>query len=123
MDLPGYGYAKVSHALRELWGKEIQRWLLEDAELSLLILLIDGYVGIQKTDSQMVAFLQAEEIPFVVAFTKMDKWKSKNQFNKAKKELESAALDLGIIHNEFLSVYQPDTLAKLMHTINSHLNS
>ena len=71
----------------------------------------------------MVAFLQAEEIPFVVAFTKMDKWKSKNQFNKAKKELESAALDLGIIHNEFLSVYQPDTLAKLMHTINSHLNS
>ncbi len=122
VDLPGYGYAKVSHSLRELWGKEIQRWIIEESQLNLLILLIDGYVGIQKTDYQMIEFLQHEGIPFVVAYTKMDKHKSKNKENAAQKELLKNAKEVGVNEVLFVSSMSNESIAKLNRSIQSYLS-
>lgn len=120
VDLPGYGYAKVSHTLRELWGKEIQRWILEDSNLTLLILLVDGYIGIQKTDAQMMQFLQHEGIPFIVAFTKVDKHKSKNKRVVAEKQLEKSVKELGVTEFLFVSVYQAESIAALSRKVLSY---
>lgn len=103
VDLPGYGYAKVSEPLRKQWGREITRWLREDEALRLVVVLVDGRHGLFPLDLELIAFLGPAGIPYVVAFTKMDKWKSANQRRNAERDLAQVAARAGVEHHVCVS--------------------
>lgn len=81
VDVPGYGYAKVSKKQREEFGEMIQDYLETRAYLKGLILLIDGRHKPTADDIAMYDYAQYLNLPILVVATKMDKIK-KNAFNK-----------------------------------------
>lgn len=86
VDLPGYGYAKVSKTEKQSWNKLIGGYLSSDRELSLLFQLIDFRHPPTADDLSMVNYLIDGEFPFVVVLTKADKLK-KNQRAERRKAL------------------------------------
>jgi GTP-binding protein len=76
VDLPGYGYAKVSATDRAAWRQRLERYLCERQPLVMTLLLVDGEVGPTKLDVEMLAWLRANQVPFTVVATKHDKVRS-----------------------------------------------
>jgi len=81
VDLPGYGYAKISKDKRRFWDKSIQNYILKRENLLCLFVLIDSRHTMQKNDSVFMEWLGKNKIPFTMVFTKMDKL-SNSQLNK-----------------------------------------
>ncbi len=81
VDLPGYGFAKVSKAEREKWRRIIEKYFHTRENLKLVVLLIDSRHKPTQLDIMMKEWLEALGIPFVVVGTKLDKL---NQSEKAK---------------------------------------
>ena len=79
MDLPGYGYAKVSKKLKERWLPMITDYIVNRENLYLCYLLIDGSIPIQKIDQEMMVLLNQNRIPFNIVFTKTDKVKQRER--------------------------------------------
>ena len=73
VDLPGYGYAKVSAELKAKWGKMIERYLMGSKQLKCVFLLVDIRHAPTKDDLTMNAFLRSTGLPFYVIATKLDK--------------------------------------------------
>jgi GTP-binding protein len=73
IDLPGYGYAKVSHTERNRWAAMIQRYLDERDTLDTILWLIDGEIGPTKLDLQTWEWLVDLGRPIRVVATKLDK--------------------------------------------------
>lgn len=73
VDLPGYGYAKVSKGKRLEWGKMIKNYLLERENLFCVFQLIDGSITPQTIDVEFTNWMGEHAIPFVLVFTKTDK--------------------------------------------------
>ena len=81
VDLPGYGYAKVSKTERAKWGKMIETYITEREQLQAVVSLVDMRHDPTVDDIQMYNFLKYYNIPVIVVATKCDKIK-KNQWNK-----------------------------------------
>ncbi|MEM6841940.1 MAG: ribosome biogenesis GTP-binding protein YihA/YsxC [Bacteroidota bacterium] len=77
VDLPGYGYAKVSKTLRDDWGRMIEKYLLNRSQLINLFVLIDSRIPPQKIDLTFIDWLGQHGIPFAIIFTKADKQNEK----------------------------------------------
>ncbi|GJM74801.1 putative GTP-binding protein EngB [Paenibacillus macerans] len=73
VDVPGYGYAKVSKSQREAWGKMIEKYLMERETLKLVLLIVDLRHPPSKDDELMYDWLKAYELPVCVVATKADK--------------------------------------------------
>ena len=73
VDLPGYGFAKVSQGERKRWEKMIEDYLRKRPNLVLVFILIDSRHSPQKNDLDFVNKLGEWEIPFAIVFTKTDK--------------------------------------------------
>ena len=73
VDLPGYGYAKISREISAEWPKFIEPYLKKRTTLELAIVLIDANVPPQESDQQLIRFLQSSGREFLVAGTKSDK--------------------------------------------------
>jgi GTP-binding protein len=73
VDLPGYGYAKVSKTKREQWGKFIENYILNRETLKLILLLVDLRHPPSKDDQAMYEWLVHSEVPVFVIATKADK--------------------------------------------------
>jgi GTP-binding protein len=73
VDLPGYGYAKVSQSEREKWGKMIERYLHQSQQLKLVFLLIDIRHEPSANDCQMYEWISYQGFRPVVIATKADK--------------------------------------------------
>ena len=73
IDLPGYGYAKVSHAERNRWAAMIEKYLDQRDTLDTVLWLIDGEIGPTKLDLQTWEWLMALGRPIRVVATKLDK--------------------------------------------------
>ena len=86
VDLPGYGYAKVSKGEKRGWSNLIGGYLEDDRrDLELVIQLIDMRHAPSRDDLQMINFLIERELPFIIVFTKADK------LNKREREERMAA--------------------------------
>ena len=72
VDLPGYGYAKVSAKMQDDWQKNLEDYLLNREQLKCLILLIDARHDIQKNDLMMIEWLNYNKLNFKVIATKAD---------------------------------------------------
>ena len=73
VDLPGYGYAKISKSQRALFHEMISNYLLNRSSLIALFVLIDSRHKLQKIDNEFMIFLAENQIPFIIVFTKIDK--------------------------------------------------
>ncbi len=76
VDLPGYGYAKVSKSNREKFGQLIKDYILKRTQLVILFVLIDVRHDPQKIDLEFMEWLGEKQIPFSIIFTKADKLSS-----------------------------------------------
>ena len=96
VDVPGYGYAKVSKKERERFGQMIEQYLTQRNQLRGTILLVDGRHAPTADDVSMYQWLQYYHIPTLVVATKIDKVKG-NTWNRQesliKKTLGLAAGD------------------------------
>ncbi|MGX6969602.1 ribosome biogenesis GTP-binding protein YihA/YsxC [Vagococcus bubulae] len=73
VDVPGYGYAKVSKTERAKWGKMIETYLTEREQLRAVVSLVDMRHAPSTEDIQMYEFLKYYNIPVIVVATKCDK--------------------------------------------------
>ncbi len=73
VDLPGYGYAKVSKSEKERWSGLIEGYLSSDRDIRLVFMLVDMRHAPTKDDVHMINYLIDEEMPFVLVLTKADK--------------------------------------------------
>src|SRR5574344_25477 len=73
VDLPGYGYAKISFDNRQKLTSVIRHYLSNSEELTLLFVLVDSRHDIGKIDLDFINELGENQIPFTIIFTKCDK--------------------------------------------------
>ncbi|HSA05199.1 MAG TPA: ribosome biogenesis GTP-binding protein YihA/YsxC [Tenuifilaceae bacterium] len=73
VDLPGYGYAKVSKSDRKAFSDIITNYIIKRENLYLLFVLIDSRLEPQQIDIDFVNWLGEHQIPFALVFTKTDK--------------------------------------------------
>lgn len=93
VDLPGYGYARVSKSARSTFHKTITDYILNRQNLVCLFVLVDVRLEPQKIDLEFMEWLGVSGIPFMILFTKADKLKrgelDKNLNSYKKKMLET----------------------------------
>lgn len=73
VDLPGYGFAKVSKNQRSSWTKMIREYLEQRQNLLCLFILLDVRLEPQKIDLEFMRWVGENGLPFVMVFTKADK--------------------------------------------------
>ena len=73
VDLPGYGYAKISKTKRAAWEKMIAGFLQNRANLMCAFVLLDAYIPPQSIDMEFINWLGEMHIPFVIVYTKVDR--------------------------------------------------
>lgn len=81
VDLPGYGYAKVSEEIKAKWGKMIERYLKKSKQLKAVFLLIDIRHEPSANDKQMYSWILSNGFSPIIIATKADKI-SRNQLQK-----------------------------------------
>ena len=91
VDLPGYGYAKISKTKRQAWRRMVEGYLMKRKNLQCAFVLIDGTIPAQKIDIEFLDWLGNSRIPFVIVYTKVDKLKHEEDLeanlNRIRKEL------------------------------------
>jgi GTP-binding protein len=92
MDLPGYGFARVSKAEQQKWATMLSTYIEERENLVSVILLIDGAVGPTPLDLQTVEWLHSLDRPITYVATKADKVKP----SKSKKRRTELTEKLGV---------------------------
>jgi GTP-binding protein len=73
VDLPGYGYAKVSKAESLRWLERLEEYLLNRSQLRILFVLIDSRIGPKESDLELMEFCDNNGICYQVVYTKKDK--------------------------------------------------
>lgn len=73
VDLPGYGFAKVSQSSRRKWEQMIENYLRKRENLTTVMVLIDSRHSPQKIDLEFLENLKKWQVPFCLVFTKSDK--------------------------------------------------
>lgn len=97
VDLPGYGYAKVSKKDRNAWQIMIRKYLLGRIELKRIFLLIDAVAGIKSADEEIMKVLDQASVSYQIIVTKVDKAK--------KDELESTQAQIASIMNKHAALH------------------
>ena len=90
VDLPGYGFARVSLKLQLQWQELITRYLETRERLRVVVVIIDIRHSLKDLDRQLVGWLRSKRIPFLVVYTKIDKL-SGNELRK-----QAIILDVGL---------------------------
>ena len=87
VDLPGYGYAKLSKSERDRFGELMEGYFQSGRNLKLVVQLVDMRHKPSQDDYGMIDFMQQMEIPFIVVCTKADKLKVK-EFKRREHEIK-----------------------------------
>lgn len=95
VDLPGYGYAKVSQTERESWRRLIEGYFKQARTLRAAVAIIDSRHGALASDQELLAWLVALQVPVIVAATKADKL-SNNQRAVQQREMVAALAPLAV---------------------------
>lgn len=103
VDLPGYGYAKVSQTQRAAWQKMIANYLQKRENLVTVFVLIDVRLKPQKNDLDFLAQLGEWKVPFNIVFTKADKITQREASKNAKQFIETMRKEWQFIPRSFLT--------------------
>ncbi len=82
VDLPGYGFAKVSKSEKARWSELIEGYFNQDRSFALVVALVDIRHEASELDENMIRFLREADLPFVVALTKADKLSRQQQMKQ-----------------------------------------
>lgn len=120
VDLPGYGYAKVSRSEKQRWAKMMEGYFNSDRNIKLVVQLVDMRHPPTADDIMMMEFLESTGIDFIVVMTKSDK------LNKGdyKKRLEKSREEMSFIDSEYIIPFSAQTgenIEKIKAIIESHL--
>lgn len=96
VDLPGYGYAKVSHSEKKRWAELMESYFQTGRNIKLVFQLVDMRHTPSAQDFEMMRFLRYNKIPFVVVMTKCDKL-NKTEFAKRTEEIKTELSEFGEI--------------------------
>jgi GTP-binding protein len=105
VDVPGYGYAKVSKKEREAWGKMIETYLTSREQLRAVLLIVDLRHPPTNDDVMMYNFLKHYDIPCIVIATKADKIPK----GKWQKHLKVTKETLDIDPNDSIVLFSSET--------------
>jgi GTP-binding protein len=97
VDVPGYGYARVSKKEREAWGRMMEEYFTHRQDLKLAVLIVDLRHKPTEDDLLMYDFLKHYEIPVLIIATKMDKvpkTKRPSHLKRIKNELDIESGDM-----------------------------
>jgi len=103
VDLPGYGFAKVSMSSRKKWEKMIEDYLRKRENLVNVFILIDSRHGPQKNDLEFVDKLGKWEIPFCLVFTKADKENQRTVAKNVKDFLDKMRMTWQFLPQHFVT--------------------
>lgn len=103
VDLPGYGYAKVSQSQRAQWEKMIEQYLRTRENLITVFVLIDSRHEPQQLDLEFLRKLGEWQVPFNVIFTKADKSTQKEASKNARNFIEAMKKEWEFIPRSFLT--------------------
>ena len=81
IDLPGYGYAKVSKKMRASWGQEIEKYLMTRQCLNALCIIMDIRHPFKEDDKSLIDWCESKDLPMILLLNKADKL-SKSQIAK-----------------------------------------
>lgn len=95
VDLPGFGYARVSKKERTRWARFIERYLNERAPLRAVVHLVDSRHPPTDYDEDVFVFMKGYPVPYLIALTKVDKL-SGNQRTESVARVESALEHVGM---------------------------
>lgn len=82
VDLPGYGYAKVSKSDKDRWAELIEGYFNQDRNFALIVSLVDIRHTASDLDENMIGFLQEAQLPYAVVLTKADKLSRQQQMKQ-----------------------------------------
>jgi len=105
VDVPGYGFAKVSKKQREEFGVMIEEYLTTRTVLNGVVILVDGRHDPSEDDISMYQFVSYYHIPTLIVATKMDKIKG-NQWNKT---ISNVSKTMGINQTDNLQLFSAET--------------
>lgn len=97
VDLPGFGYAKVSRAQAQKWMQLTRRYLQGRANLRRVFLLVDSRRGLMPADLETMALLDSAAVTYQIVMTKADKVKQ-TALEKVRTETETALKTHGAAH-------------------------
>ena len=86
VDLPGYGFAKVSKKKTKSFSSLISSYLIERQQLRLVFLILDSRLGVTNLDELMIKMLVKIRLRFVIILNKIDKL-NQTEFQKCKKKI------------------------------------
>ncbi|MFV8475953.1 ribosome biogenesis GTP-binding protein YihA/YsxC [Mycoplasma sp. VS403A] len=121
VDLPGYGYAKVSNSILVEMNKMIDEYIINRNNLKCLYLLIDARHGITKTDVEPIEFLTRVGINFKIVYTKADKLKQKEK-HQLLKDIQNARQHYGPFQYFIVSSETKVGINDLINDINDTLS-
>jgi GTP-binding protein len=99
VDLPGYGYARVPHAVTDAWAPMIEGYLKNASQLSAVIVLLDSRREPDERDVRLIDWLRQYDIPVIYALTKIDKL-NRQETDRARRSISTA---LEIAHDLVLT--------------------
>ncbi|MDL4841697.1 ribosome biogenesis GTP-binding protein YihA/YsxC [Aquibacillus rhizosphaerae] len=105
VDVPGYGYAKVSKTEREAWGKMLEEYFVERDNLSAAALVVDLRHKPTADDITMYNFLKHYELPIIVIATKLDKIAK----NKRESHVQQTRKTLGLAPEDIVVPFSSET--------------
>lgn len=92
VDLPGYGYAKISKKMRIKWENMIERYLITRPQLQVVFVLLDSRHELQNIDMEFINWLGERRVPFVIVYTKIDKLR-KSQVDENIQKIQKGILN------------------------------
>ena len=127
VDLPGYGYARISKTAREKWQRMITDYMLRREQLVNVFVLVDSRIPPQAIDLEFINFLGRNGIPMSIVFTKIDKQNQREvaaTVNSYKRVLSEDWEELPyMLLTSSVSQYGRDQLLDYIDQINAQLKS
>lgn len=120
VDLPGYGYANASPAVKSKWGKMIEKYLRKSANLKQVFLLVDIRHDPSENDKMMYDWIVDNGFRPVIIATKLDKLKR----SQVAKHVKAVRMGLGLREDDILIPFSSETkqgLEELWETVESYV--
>lgn len=118
VDLPGYGYAKVSHQEKKRWSDLVEGYFNDNRDIRLVVQLIDMRHSPTENDINMINYMCERELPFIIVFTKSDKL-NKTQKQKRIFEIKNELNEYDGITSVYFSAVTGDGIDEIRSIISS----
>ncbi len=123
VDLPGYGYAKVSDKEKMRWAELVEGYFAQDRKFALVVQIVDMRHKATADDMHMISFLEDSGLPYIIVLTKKDKLNKTEQT----KQLEALKLQVSEISDDVemfpFSALKGDGVEEIRQTVSDYIEN